>query len=62
MINKSEKGFESIQEYECKGIKVIKPDRFPLNFNMTPKSEKIYGFFVTPTGFEYSNTEKIKYY
>ena len=30
MVNNSAKGFDSIQQYECKGIKVIKPDRFPL--------------------------------
>ena len=61
MVNKSNKGFDSIQQYECKGIKVIKPDHFPLEFKMAANSEKTYGFFVSPSGFEYSNTEKIKY-
>jgi hypothetical protein len=61
MVNKSDKGYESIQEMQIKGLKLIKPDRLPLQFVMGPKSEKVYGFFVTPSGFEYSNTEKIKY-
>lgn len=47
---------------DIKGLKLIKPDKLPLSFVMGPKSEKVYGFFVTPSGFEYSNTEKIKYY
>lgn len=36
---------------EVKGLKLIKPDKFPLIFKMGPKSEKVYGFFVTPSGF-----------
>ena len=51
MVNNSEKGFDSVQQYDCKGIKVIKPDHFPLEFKMGPRSAKVYGFFVSPTGF-----------
>ena len=32
MISKSNKEFLSIQQYECKGLKVIKPNHFPLEF------------------------------
>lgn len=35
MVNKSNKGFESVQNYEYKGLKIIKPDRLPLEFKMT---------------------------
>jgi hypothetical protein len=41
---------------EIKGLKVIKPDRLPLTFKMTPKSERVVGFFVKPTGYEYSSS------
>lgn len=61
MNNNSDKSFDSFQEFQCKGLKVIKPDKLPLKFAMKPRSEMIYGFFVSPAGFEYSNTEKIKY-
>jgi hypothetical protein len=61
MVNNCNKGFESTQDFECKGLKLIKPDHLPLRFKMDPNSEKTYGFFVSPGGFEYSNTEKIKY-
>ena len=30
MVNHSSKSFDSVQQYDCKGIKVIKPDRLPL--------------------------------
>ena len=46
---------------QAQGLKVIKPDILPLTFKMTPKSEKIYGFFVKSSGYEYSNSEKISY-
>lgn len=38
MVNKSDKGFESVQDFELKGIKIIKPDKLPLQFKMEPKS------------------------
>ena len=41
---------------------MIKPDHLPLEFKMGPNSERVYGFFVCAAGFEYSNTEKIKYW
>lgn len=61
MVNNSEKGFESVQEMNIKGLKVIKPDRLPLAFKAGPKSEKFYGFFVKAGGYEYSSTERITY-
>jgi hypothetical protein len=44
-----------------KGLKIIKPDKLPLTFKMTPRSEKLFGFFVKAGGYEYSNTERITY-
>ena len=38
MVNKSDKSFESIQEMEIKGLKLIKPDHLPLQFIMGPHS------------------------
>lgn len=43
------------------GIKAIKPDKLPITFIVTPKYEKVVGFFVSPAGYEYSNSERIKY-
>jgi hypothetical protein len=61
MVNNSEKSFDSVQELQAQGLKLIKPDKLPLTFKMTPKSEKVYGFFVKSSGYEYSNSEKISY-
>lgn len=36
---------------QAQGLKLIKPDKLPLVFKMTPKSEKTYGFFVKSTGY-----------
>jgi hypothetical protein len=51
MINSSNKSYDSVQEMTIKGLKIMKPASLPLTFNMTPNSEKVYGFFVTPSGF-----------
>jgi len=51
MKNNGDKGFESTQEMIIKGLKVIKPDRLPLNFKVTNKFERVVGFFVNPSGY-----------
>ena len=61
MVNKSQKSYDSTQNMQSSGIDPIPPTKLPLKFTMGPHSEKTYGFFVSPSGYEYSSTENISY-
>lgn len=58
-VNDSAKGFKSTLQIECKGLKIIKPDSYPIKFDVTNKFDQVVGFFVNPAGFSYSSEESI---
>lgn len=56
MKNPSKKWFQSnLHLPKCEGLKVIKPHKLPLIFNMDPGTQHLVGFWVSSKGYSYES-------